>query len=112
MDCDEPMMVTSRDLIRSIGTMLDLSANVPEHLVQPHGNLVPRHPNVLVRAAWFSRPLPSLIEHATVNEMNKALIQRVAATAREQPFGGLEYVRFLVLVELTLQREMRWNQPR
>ena len=42
--------------------------------------------------------------------MNEALIERVAAAACKQPFVALEDVCFLVLVELTLQREMRRDE--
>jgi hypothetical protein len=72
--------------------MLNLSANVAEHLAQPHRNFEPGHAYILIRAARLSRPFPSLIEHAAVNDMNEALIQWVAAASRGQPCGRLENV--------------------
>src|SRR5271170_1508674 len=111
MNGDEAMMVAGSNLYRRVSLMLNLSANVAEHLSQPHRNFEPGHAYILVRAARFSRPFPSLIEHAAVHDMNEALIQWIAAASREQPCGRLENVCFLVLVELALQREMRWDKP-
>jgi hypothetical protein len=34
--------------------MLNLSANVPEHLAQPHRNFEPGHAYILIRAARLS----------------------------------------------------------
>ena len=62
--------------------MLNLSANVAEHLAQPHRNFEPGHAYILIRAARLSHPFPSLIEHAAVNDMNEVLIQWVAAPVR------------------------------
>ena len=63
--------------------MLNLSANVAEHLAQPHRNFEPGHDYILIRAGRLSRPFPSLIEHVAVHDMIEALIQWVAAVARE-----------------------------
>ena len=38
---DESVVESSRDLIRRIGMVLDLSTNVPKHLAQSHGDLEP-----------------------------------------------------------------------
>ena len=92
MNGDEAMMVAGSNLYRRVGLMLNLSANIAEHLAKPHRNFEPGHSYILIRAAGLSGPFPSLIEHAAVHDMNEALIQWVAAASRKQPCGRLENI--------------------
>jgi hypothetical protein len=51
MNGGEAMMVAGSNLYRRVGLMLNLSANVAEHLTQPHRNFEPGYAYILIRAA-------------------------------------------------------------
>src|SRR6185437_4067838 len=87
-----------------------MRADVAEHLVQLNRYLEPRHADVLVGAARLTGPLPRLIEHPSVDGVNEWLIERIAAPTAKQPFCGLKNVRFFVLIEFALQRQMSRDQ--
>lgn len=76
-------MVPGGNLHGRIGLMLNLNANIAEHLAESHRNFEPGHSYILIRAARLSRPFPSLIEHAGVDYMNEALVQWIAAASRK-----------------------------
>lgn len=89
MDGYQVMMVAGGDLGRWESFVIDLDANVTQHLGQMHRDFMPTYSNVLVGTTCSTGPLPCLIKHAAMYRMNEALIQRVAAAAAEQPFDRL-----------------------
>ena len=110
MDGHETVVIARGKLNRRIGIVLDLGANIVEHLMQPCRNLDPRRAQVLLRASRAPSPAPNSVEHASVDRVYEARIQWVAPSTRERPLGGFENVGFFVLIELALKRQMNGDE--